>query len=108
MPCFRCGTRQTDPDQGPSPWRRAVRAGRQVLVCPDCQDGGSWHDAVESCPKCGSVALARRLGQTVCTQCLALVHETPTVDTDAADLITIDAALSRDVADAIERTLGRA
>jgi len=29
MPCYRCGTRQTDPARGHSPWQRGVR-GDQV------------------------------------------------------------------------------
>lgn len=108
MPCFRCGTRQTDLERGPSPWRRAVRDGRQVLVCPDCQDGEQWRDAVEACPACGSLDLTRRLGQTVCTHCLTLVHDARITDPVVVEPVTIDAALARDVADAIERTLGRA
>src|SRR5438132_10718298 len=32
MPCYRCGVRQTDPERGKSPWRRAVREDRLVLV----------------------------------------------------------------------------
>lgn len=105
MPCFRCGARQSDPEPGPSPWRRAVCDGRQVLVCPECQDGGDWRDAVDACPGCGSLDLTRRLGQTVCTQCLTLIHaDLPVV----ADSPPADDVLSRDVADAIERVLGRA
>lgn len=105
MPCFRCGTRQTDPEKGPSPWRRAVRAGRQVLVCPDCQDGGSWRSAVDACPECGSIELERRLGQTGCTQCLTRVRAgKPSVPEPRS----ADDDLSRDVAEAIERVLGRA
>ena len=30
MPCYRCGARQVDPDRGESPWKRGVRADRQV------------------------------------------------------------------------------
>ena len=105
MPCFRCGARQADPDDGPGQWRCAVRVGRQVLVCPDCQESGRWESDVDACPSCGSLALARRLGQTICTSCLAVLHhDFPPTD----DWPAMDYALSRDVAAAIERTLGRA
>lgn len=105
MPCFRCGTRQSDPESGPSPWRRAVYDGRQVLVCPECQGCGDWRDIVDACSKCGSLDLTRRLGQTVCTNCLTLVPAgLPTSD----DAPPADDVLSRDVAEAIERVLGRA
>ena len=42
MPCYRCGARQVDPDRGESPWKRGVRADRQVLICPGCQSSGDW------------------------------------------------------------------
>ena len=38
MPCYRCGTRQGDPEPGKaSPWRRGVISEHQVLICPACQ-----------------------------------------------------------------------
>jgi hypothetical protein len=59
---------------------------------------------VDACPACGSSALVRKLAQTVCMSCLRVIHGcTPTAD----DWPAIDDALSRDVAAAIERTLGR-
>jgi hypothetical protein len=71
VPCYRCGARQIDPVRGTSPWRRGVRADEQVLVCPDCQQNSSWLDDLDRCPVCGSTALFRRLGATVCRECEA-------------------------------------
>lgn len=69
MPCFRCGARQTDPGRGASPWKRGVRAGAQVLVCPDCQRGTDWRAALDRCPRCASTMLIRALGDTACRGC---------------------------------------
>ncbi|QXJ20755.1 hypothetical protein AGRA3207_001525 [Actinomadura graeca] len=69
MPCFRCGARQTDPVRGASPWRRAVRADHQVLVCPDCQAAHDWADDLDRCASCGSAALVCRLGEVECRDC---------------------------------------
>ncbi|HEU4544207.1 MAG TPA: hypothetical protein VFR23_23955 [Jiangellaceae bacterium] len=57
--------------RGASPWRRGVRADEQVLVCPDCQQNPSWLDDIDRCAVCGSTALFRRLGTTVCRDCEA-------------------------------------
>ncbi len=69
MPCYRCGTRQVDPDRGVSPWRRGVRADRQVLICPGCQSAGEWTADLDRCPVCASVHLVRRLGEVECRDC---------------------------------------
>jgi hypothetical protein len=69
MPCYRCGTRQVDPDRGESPWRRGVRADRQVLICPACQASTDWAADLDRCPVCGSVHLVRRLGEAECRDC---------------------------------------
>ncbi|HKA67614.1 MAG TPA: hypothetical protein VKG85_00705 [Actinomycetes bacterium] len=69
MPCYRCGARQVDPVRGPSPWKRGVRAGAQVLVCPDCQQGPQWLAELDHCTRCGSEQLARILGETLCRAC---------------------------------------
>ena len=69
MPCYRCGTRQTDPDRGSSPWLRGVRADRQVLICPGCQGSGEWVSDVDRCPVCASIRLVRRLGENECRDC---------------------------------------
>jgi hypothetical protein len=69
MPCYRCGARQTDPVRGPSPWKRAVYSGAQILVCPDCQEEGEWRSEVDRCASCQSVELIRVLGETLCRSC---------------------------------------
>ncbi|HVB43968.1 MAG TPA: hypothetical protein VNF47_14865 [Streptosporangiaceae bacterium] len=72
MPCYRCGTRQVDPDRGSSPWLRGVRADRQVLICPGCQAGTDWTAELDRCRMCGSVHLVRRLGEVECRDCGAV------------------------------------
>ncbi|MBV9098335.1 MAG: hypothetical protein JO079_09780 [Frankiaceae bacterium] len=69
MPCYRCGTRQTDPGKGPSPWKRGVVADEQVLVCPSCQQEHDWIADLDRCVSCGSTMLLRALGETRCRQC---------------------------------------
>jgi hypothetical protein len=69
MPCYRCGTRQVDPDRGQSPWKRGVRANRQVLVCPGCQSSFDWTADLDRCAVCSGVHLVRRLGEIECKDC---------------------------------------
>jgi len=69
MPCHRCGARQTDPVKGASPWRRGVRAGEQVLICPGCQHGRDWTAELAHCARCASARLVRVLGSTQCKDC---------------------------------------
>jgi hypothetical protein len=69
MPCYRCGTRQVDPDRGQSPWKRGVRADRQVLVCPGCQSSFDWVTDLDQCAVCSGVHLVRRLGEIECKDC---------------------------------------
>ncbi len=69
MPCYRCGTRQVDPDRGSSPWLRGVRADRQVLICPACQSAGEWVTDLDRCEFCASIRLVRRLGEVECREC---------------------------------------
>jgi hypothetical protein len=69
MPCYRCGTRQVDPDRGESPWRRGVRGDRQVLICPGCQESFDWRSDLDHCPVCSGVHLVRRLGEAECRDC---------------------------------------
>jgi hypothetical protein len=69
MPCYRCGTRQVDPDRGESPWRRGVRGDRQVLICPGCQATVDWAADLDRCAVCSSVHLVRRLGEAECRDC---------------------------------------
>ena len=72
MSCYRCGTRQVDPGQGSSPWKRGVRTERQVLICPGCQADGDWAAELDRCPVCSSVHLVRRLGEVECRDCGAV------------------------------------
>jgi len=69
MPCYRCGTRQVDPDRGSSPWLRGVRADSQVLICPACQSAGEWVADLDRCEVCASIRLVRRLGEVECRDC---------------------------------------
>jgi hypothetical protein len=103
MPCFRCGTRQSDPVRGTSPWKRGVRADRQVLVCPVCQTATDWSADLDGCAGCGSIALVCRLGEIECRDCghvrsaesLPVTSEAPVPD------------LSEEVAAALGRVLKR-
>ena len=106
MGCYRCGARQVDPVRGASPWRRGVRGGEQVLVCPECQRDRDWTAELDQCPGCGSTALVRRLGTTVCRGCGREWTQAPT----AADHIGRDGRteLQREVAAALDRAFGRA
>jgi hypothetical protein len=67
MPCYRCGTRQVDPERGKSPWKRGVLREHQVLVCPACQPAADAD--LDRCARCGSVHLIRRLDQVECLDC---------------------------------------
>jgi hypothetical protein len=69
--CLLCGARQTDPVRGASPWKRGVKDGEQVLVCPDCQASGDWTSSLDRCPSCGSASLSKTLGEVVCKACSA-------------------------------------
>jgi hypothetical protein len=80
MPCYRCGTRQVDPDRGSSPWLRGVRADRQVLICPGCQSDGAWVTDLDRCALCASIHLVRRLGEVECRDCGAAGGDAAGVD----------------------------
>ena len=68
MPCYRCGARQADPEQGKaSPWKRAVRREHQVLICPGCAAAAAAE--LDGCDHCGSTHLIRRLDQVECLDC---------------------------------------
>jgi len=81
-----------------------------VLVCPACQESGEWTAEVESCTRCGSVHLIRRLGQVECLDC-GLVREPGavlvTAGPAAAPAAGPDAALAEEVGRALDRLLGR-
>jgi len=94
-----------------------------VLVCPVCQESGDWTAELESCSRCASVHLIRRLGQVECLDCglvrepeAALVHAgcpaaagpaaaSPATASRAA--ASPDAALAEEVGRALDRLLGR-
>jgi hypothetical protein len=104
MGCVHCGRRQVDPDSGPSTWRRAVLGGEQVLVCPTCQSG-DWTAGLDRCSACASTVLVKRLGDVVCRSC---GHEvTPAAERGSSDPSPVREALTRDVAAALDRVLGR-
>jgi hypothetical protein len=67
MPCYRCGTRQVDPERGKSPWKRGVLREHQVLICPACQSAADAD--LDRCVRCGSKHLIRRLDQVECLDC---------------------------------------
>ncbi|MBS2536749.1 hypothetical protein KGQ20_28705 [Catenulispora sp. NF23] len=110
MPCHRCGARQTDPVRGASPWRRGVRAGEQVLICPDCQHDRDWTADLAHCAACGSARLARALGNTQCKDCGAQDRVTPETVPDPATGTASRSGLttlSEDVHAALERHFGQ-
>jgi DNA-directed RNA polymerase subunit RPC12/RpoP len=43
--------------------------GRQVLVCPDCQQRPDWADGLDRCARCGATRLSVQLGEVVCRAC---------------------------------------
>ena len=103
MPCYRCGTRQSDPEPGkPSPWHQGVVREHQVLICPAC-----YPDAradLTRCSRCDSVRLIKRLGQIECLGCRL------TRDADVEQVIPVargeDSGLAAEVASALARVLG--
>jgi hypothetical protein len=106
VPCYRCDTRQTDPTRGASPWRRAVIADVQVLVCPDCQRVHDWTADVDRCAGCGSTALVRQLGETHCRDCGHVGAGNPAGTAEAAVRRAATASpsqLSDDVGAALQR-----
>ena len=107
MPCYRCGTRQVDPDRGSSPWLRGVRADRQVLICPGCQTDGEWVTDLDRCTVCASVHLVRRLGEVECRDCGAV--GAGSTASSATDEIAIGAAdaVPAGLAEEVEQALAR-
>ena len=103
MPCFSCGARQSDPERGPSPWKRGVVREHLVLVCPACQRRPGWSAELQSCARCESVHLIRRLDQVECLDCRLIRDAAP----DDAPGHGGDAALAAEVASALSRVLRR-
>ena len=68
--CRFCGRRTFDPDKKERPWARGVVGGRQVLVCPQCQDERpGWVDELDRCEECGETRLSAMLERIVCRAC---------------------------------------
>ncbi|MHB1433989.1 MAG: hypothetical protein ACYCVZ_17975 [Streptosporangiaceae bacterium] len=115
MPCYRCGTRQVDPDRGSSPWRRGVRANRQVLICPDCQVLPDLAGDLDRCPECGGARLGRRLGEVECRDCGAVTDQAiaaPGLPADGDSLVSdghdrVASDLAEEVEQALRRVLRR-
>jgi hypothetical protein len=117
MPCYRCGTRQVDPDRGESPWRRGVRGDRQVLICPGCQAAVDWTADLDRCAVCASLHLVRRLGEAECRDCgwvgqpVAAAAPGATADSlagrpAAGTAEAAEASLAEEVEQALSRVLG--
>ncbi|GAA2414305.1 hypothetical protein GCM10010191_25270 [Actinomadura vinacea] len=112
MPCFQCGARQTDPVRGSSPWKRGVRADRQVLICPDCLAVADAVARLDRCVACGSVALGCRLGEIECRDCGHTREAVRDEGAHAGDLVPsgahpADTGLSEEVAAALTRFFKR-
>jgi hypothetical protein len=124
MPCYRCGTRQGDPEPGKgSPWRRGVIREHQVLICPACQPAALAE--LSRCPGCGSAHLIRRLDQVECLDCrltrdadadsgISLSGAQTAPDSDIPDISAMtdstasrDSGLAAEVARALDRLRGR-
>jgi hypothetical protein len=105
VPCYRCGVRQTDPERGKSPWRRGVVRDQLVLICPSCQELPDWTAELESCARCHSAHLIRRLGQVECLDC-GLAREAGAVLHPGRG--AADTSLADEVSRALDRVLGRA
>ena len=104
MPCYRCGTRQVDPDRGETPWRRGVRGDRQVLICPACQAAIDWSAELDRCQVCSSVHLVRRLGEVECRDCGAVGRA---AGAGLGDNGVVTEAAVADLADEVERALAK-
>ena len=68
--CRLCGRPTFDPDKRERPWARGAEGGRQVLVCPRCQEERpDWASILDRCRACGATRLSVMLGETVCRAC---------------------------------------
>src|SRR5258708_26807396 len=126
MPCYSCGARQSDPERGPSPWKRGVVREHLVLVGPACQRRPGGSEELQSCARCESLHLIRRLDQVECLDCRlvreaapedAAAEQSAPEDTACDDAAPEDAApaggpagdgaLAAEVASALRRVLYR-
>jgi hypothetical protein len=99
-----------DPVRGHSPWRRGVRGDEQVLVCPGCQAAADWAADLDKCRLCGSVHLARRLGEVEGRDCGATIAPAAGAGLPAGGALRAAGrapGLSEEVAEALERVLRR-
>ena len=103
MPCYRCGSRQTDPARGASPWKRGVKKDAQVLICPACQEGRDWAADLDRCVRCGSTLLVRVLGETRCRACGAVAVTVAAKEPSAPQSERVATDLSAEVAAALDR-----
>jgi hypothetical protein len=109
MPCYRCGTRQVDPDRGESPWRRGVRGDRQVLICPGCQAAVDWAADLDHCAVCSSLHLVRRLGEAECRDCGSVGEplQAATLTADPGGLADVGPDAPGTLAEEVEEALSR-
>jgi hypothetical protein len=107
MPCYRCGTRQVDPDRGASPWLRGVKADRQVLVCPGCQADDGWLSDLDRCSLCASVHLVRRLGEAECRDCGAVGAGSAALGVAGSAALGLAEAPPPGLAEEVEQALAR-
>ena len=107
MGCYVCGTRQTDPARGASPWQRGVVHGEQVLGCPSCQRSGAWTRVLDTCESCGSTALVRRLGETACRACGHVGDSLPSSGDPAPPPAARAGDVASEVSAALDRYFGR-
>jgi ribosomal protein L40E len=108
VPCYRCGTRQVDPEPGkPSPWLRGVVSEHQVLICPDCYPAALVD--LTQCTRCQSVRLIKRLDQIECLDC-RLTRDADPVPASTGRALAgqrcEDSGLAAEVASALARVLG--
>jgi predicted amidophosphoribosyltransferase len=84
--CYLCGRPTYDPDKRSRPWARSAAGGRQVLVCPVCQqDRPDWKQGLDRCARCGSTRLSAMLGEVVCRAC-GTVQAEAVADTEEPNL----------------------
>jgi hypothetical protein len=106
MPCYRCGTRQGDPEPGKgSTWRRGVIREHQVLICPACQPAALAE--LSRCPGCGSAHLVRRLDQVECLDCRLTRDADADSGVPGAETAPGTPGLAAEVARALDRLRSR-